>query len=230
MDRVRKLFGRTEITWKRLIIFAVVAAVIIIGVAVGIVLCLKREKKGYDRNYMDQLRNQEIAVTEDETINAFFRSYYDAMSAGDTTILEGMYDDPSKANVSAAISTIVENYDNLQVYTTKGREDDELAVFVSNDVKFHNINTTAPSVDCFYLIKGPEEGTYKICADMYQDADIIRFLRIASYLQPIRQLMADSDARLESALNSDKDLKNLYIVMQSMTDAVLDESAEGNGE
>ena len=42
--------------------------------------------------------------------------------------------------------------------------------------------------------------------------------------------MADSDARLEAALESDKDLKNLYIVMQSMTDAVLDDSAEGNEE
>ena len=67
-------------------------------------------------------------------------------------------------------------------------------------------------------------------ADMYEDTNIIRFLRLASYLQPIRTLMSDSDVRLETALESDKDLKNLYIVMQSMTDAVLDDSAEGNEE
>ncbi|MBO4834592.1 MAG: hypothetical protein J5483_00620 [Lachnospiraceae bacterium] len=214
----------------RAIIFAVIAALIVAGVAVGIILCLQREKQGDSRNYMDQLRNQEIAVTEEESINAFFRTYYDAMSAGDTTALESMFDDPSKANVSAAISTIVESYENLQVYSTEGLEENEVAVFVSNEVKFHNINTTAPSVDCYYLTRDPADGTYKICADMYEDTNIIRFLRLASYLQPIRTLMEDSDARLESALNADKDLKNLYIVMQSMTDAVLDESAEENEE
>ena len=210
----------------RTIIFAVIAVLIIAGVAIGIVLCLQKEKKKDSRNYMDQLRNQEIAVTEDEAINTFFRTYYDALSAGDTTILEDMFDDPSKANVSAAISTIVESYENLQVYTTEGLEDNSLAVFVANDVKFHNISTMAPSVDCFYLVKDTASGTYLVHSDMYDDPDIIRFLRLASYLQPIRTLMTDSNARLESALNSDKDLKNLYIVMQSMTDAVLDESAE----
>ena len=225
-DKKKKTDGKKI----RMIIFAVIAAVIVVGVAVGIVLCLKKEKKQDSRNYMDQLRYQEIAITEDETINAFFRAYYDALSAGDTTILEGMFDDPSKANVSAAISTIVERYDNLQVYSTEGIDENEYAVFVANDVKFHNINTTAPSVDCFYLIQNPNDGSFQICADMYEDTNIIRFLRLASYLQPIRTLMSDSDARLEAALESDKDLKNLYIVMQSMTDAVLDDSAEGNEE
>ena len=212
----------------RNIIFAVIAVMIIAAVAVGIVLCLLKEKKSaHSRNYMDQLRNQEITITEEEKINTFFRTYYDALSTGDTTILEGMFDDPSKANVSAAISTIVENYENIQVYITEGINENEYAVFVSNDIKFQNINMTAPSVDCYYLVKDAEEGTYLVHSEMYDDPEIIRFLRLVSYLQPIRTLMSDTDARLESALNSDKDLQNLYIVMQSMTDAVL---VEENGE
>ena len=44
-----------------------------------------------------------------------------------------------------------------------------------------------------------------------------------------RQLLSDSDAALQSALSRDKDLKNLYIVMQSMTDAVLEQDASVNG-
>ena len=212
------------------IVLGVVALLIVAAVITGIVVYAQKDKNsGYSRNFMDQLRTQEIRLVEEEPANAFFRQYYDAMSAGDTTILEGMFDNPAKADVSAGVSTIVESYDNLAVYMTEGLEDNEYVAFVYNDVKFNNINTLAPSVDCFYLVMG-EDGMYKICWDTYQNVDKIRFLRLASYMMPIRQLLSDSDAALQNALNRDKDLKNLYIVMQSMTDAVLEQdfSASGN--
>ena len=232
-----KKLSLPKIQWKKpdkkailKIVLGVVALLIVAAVITGIVVYAQKDKNsGYSRNFMDQLRMQEIRLVEDEPANAFFRQYYDAMSAGDTTILEGMFDNPAKADVSAEVSTIVESYDNLAVYMTEGLEENEYVAFVYNDVKFNNINTLAPSVDCFYLVMG-EDGMYKICWDMYQNVDKIRFLRLASYMMPIRQLLSDSDAALQNALNQDKDLKNLYIVMQSMTDAVLEQdfSASGN--
>lgn len=232
-----KKFSFPKIEWKKpdkkmvlKIILSAVAFVIVAAVVIGIIVFAKKEDhSGYSRNFMDQLRMQEIRRVEEEPVNTFFRQYYDAMSAGDTTILEGMFDQPDKANVSAGVSTIVETYDNLAVYLTEGLEENEFAVFVYNDVKFNNINTLAPSVDCFYLSKD-EDGAYKICWDMYQNADKIRFLRLASYMMPIRQILTDADAALQSALNRDKDLKNLYIVMQSMTDAVLEQDGAANGK
>ena len=232
-----KKLSLPKIQWKKpdkkailKIVLGVVALLIVAAVITGIVAYAQKDKNsGYSRNFMDQLRMQEIRLVEDEPANAFFRQYYDAMSAGDTTILEGMFDNPAKADVSAEVSTIVESYDNLAVYMTEGLEENEYVAFVYTDVKFKNINTLAPSVDCFYLVMG-EDGMYKICWDMYQNVDKIRFLRLASYMMPIRQLLSDSDAALQNALNQDKDLKNLYIVMQSMTDAVLEQdfSASGN--
>ena len=234
-DYVKKL-SLPKITWKKpdkkmilKIVLGVIALLIVAAVVTGIVvLSQKEDHDGYSRNFMDQLRMQEIRLVENEPANAFFRQYYDAMSAGDTTILEGMYDNPAKADVSAGVSTIVESYDNLAVYMTGGLEENEFVAFVYNDVKFNNINTLAPSVDCFYLVMG-DDGVYKICWDMNQNVDKIRFCRRASYMMPIRQLLSDSDAALQSALSRDKDLKNLYIVMQSMTDAVLEQDASVNG-
>ena len=231
-----KKLSLPKITWKKpdkkmilKIVLGVIALLIVAAVVTGIVvLSQKEDNNGYPRNFMDQLRMQEIRLVEDEPANSFFRQYYDAMSAGDTTILEGMYDNPSKADVSAGVSTIVESYDNLAVYMTGGLEENEYVAFVYNDVKFNNINTLAPSVDCFYLVMG-DDGVYKICWDMNQNVDKIRFCRLASYMMPIRQLLFDSDAALQSALSQDKDLKNLYIVMQSMTDAVLEQDASVNG-
>lgn len=232
-----KKFSFPKFQWKKpdkkgilKIILGVAALLIVAAVITGIVVLAQKEhSSGHSRNFMDQLRMQEISLVEEEPANAFFRQYYDAMSAGDTTILEGLFDVPEKADVSAEVATIVESYENLAVYMTDGIEENEFVAFVYNDVKFHNINTLAPSVDCFYLVMG-EDGLYKICWDMYQNADRIRFLRLASYMMPIRQLLSDADAALQDALNRDKDLKNLYIVMQSMTDAVLEQdfSASGN--
>ncbi len=231
-----KKLSLPKITWKKpdkkmilKIVLGVIALLIVAAVVTGIVvLSRKEDNNGYSRNFMDQLRMQEIRLVEDEPANSFFQQYYDAMCAGDTTILEGMYDNPAKADVSAGVSTIVESYDNLAVYMTGGLEKNEFVAFVYNDVKFNNINTLAPSVDCFYLVMG-DDGLYKICWDMNQNVDKIRFCRLASYMMPIRQLLSDSDAALQSALSQDKDLKNLYIVMQSMTDAVLEQDASVNG-
>ncbi len=235
-EKKGKKLSLPKITWKKSdkkmilkIVFGAIALLIVAAVITGIIVFARKEEQGgYSRNFMDQLRMQTIRLVEDEPANAFFRQYYDAMSAGDTTILEGMYDNPGKADVSAGVSTIVESYENLAVYMTEGLEDNEFAAFVYNDVKFNNISTLAPSVDCFYLVMG-EDGVYKICWDMYQNADKIRFCRLASYMLPIRQILSDADAALQSALSRDKDLKNLYIVMQSMTDAVLEQDALVNG-
>lgn len=211
------------------IVLGAIAILVTAAVIAGIIIYAGKEKKnGYSRNYMDQLRLQEIRLSEDESFQTFFRQYYDAMSSGDTTILEGMFDNPEKVDVSAGVSTIVEAYENLAVYVTEGINENEYIAFVYNDVKFNNIGTRAPSVDCFYLVTD-ENGGIRISWDMYQNKDKIRFLRLASYMMPIRQLLADSDAALQNALNQDKDLKNLYIVMQSMTDAVLEQENAVNG-
>ena len=159
-----KKLSLPKIQWKKpdkkailKIVLGVVALLIVAAVITGIVVYAQKDNNsGYSRNFMDQLRTQEIRLVEEEPANAFFRQYYDAMSAGDTTILEGMFDDPAKADVSAGVSTIVESYDNLAVYMTEGLEDNEYVAFVYNDVKFNNINTMAPSVDCFYLVMGED--------------------------------------------------------------------------
>lgn len=201
---------------------AILAAIAVVAAAIvfGIFFLCGKEKKD-DKNFMDQLRTQEITVCEIEPVNQFFNDYYTYLSAGNTTEMEKMFDNPEKASVSAGVSTIVEKYSDLQTYITKGIKENEYAVFVCNNVKFNNINTTAPSVDCFYITYSPESGSVKIDTKMYTDPDVVRFLTLVSYMEPIRSKLKETDEALNLALNSDKELKNLYIVMQSMTDAVL---------
>ncbi|MCQ2530629.1 MAG: hypothetical protein MJ086_05165 [Lachnospiraceae bacterium] len=202
----------------------VAIVVIIAAIVFGIIFLAGKEKKS-SKNFMDQLRTQEIVQSELEPVNQFFTDYYTSLSAGNTTDLEKMFDDPERANVSAGVSTIVEQYSDLEIYLTEGIEEKEYAVFVCNNVKFNNIKTQAPSIDCFYITYSEEDGSVKIKSDMYTNPEIIRFVTLASYMEPMRSKLKETDKALTKALNSDKELKNLYIVMQSMTDAVLSNEA-----
>ncbi len=215
-----KLFG----LGGKAIAILVAIAVIVAAIVFGIIFLTGKEKKS-SKNYMDQLRTQKIVSCEIEPINQFFTEYYSSLSEGNTTEMEKMFDHPENASVSAAVSTIVEQYSDMDIYYTEGIQENEYAVFVCNNVKFNNIKTPAPSIDCFYVTYSEEDGSVKIVADMYSNPEIIRFVTLASYMEPMRSKLKDTDAALEKALNGDKELNNLYIVMRSMTDAVLSNEA-----
>ncbi|MCQ2512829.1 MAG: hypothetical protein MJ092_05520, partial [Lachnospiraceae bacterium] len=123
----------------------VVIAVIVAALVFGIIFLTGKEKKS-SKNYMDQLRTQKIVQCEIKPVNQFFTDYYNSLSAGNTTDLENMFDDPEKANVSAGISTIVEQYSDLEIYLTEGMKENEYVVFVCNNVKFNNIKSCYTSI------------------------------------------------------------------------------------
>ena len=190
-------------------------------IIVVVVLAAGRSPKKSARggNYMDQIRNQEIKLNDVAAIDDFFINYYTAVSSGNMTDLESMFDDPTKANITTEVSTIVSQYDNFQVYVTPGIEENDIVAFVSYDIHFDNIDATAPSVDSFYLKYDQDQAALKICSDMYTDQEILKFMNLVSYREPIRSLLTDTNNRLSNALAGNKDLNNLYILMQSITES-----------
>lgn len=199
---------------------AIILLLLLIIIVVVVLVAGGGAKKSARRgSFMDQIRNQEIKENDVAAINDFFVNYYTALSSGNTTDLEAMFDDPSKANITTEISTIVSQYDNFKVYVTPGIEENDIVAFVSYDIHFDNIEATAPSVDSFYLKYDSEQAALKICADMYTDQEILRFMNLVSYREPIRSLLTDTNNRLSDALAGNKDLNNLYILMQSLTES-----------
>ena len=199
---------------------ALILLLILIIIVVVVLAAGGGAKKSARRgNYMDQIRNQEIKENDVAAINDFFVNYYTAVSSGNTTDLEAMFDDPSKANITTEVSTIVSQYDNFKVYVTPGIEENDIVAFVSYDIHFDNIEATAPSVDSFYLKYDSEQAALKICSDMYTDQEILKFMNLVSYREPIRSLLTDTNNRLSDALAGNKDLNNLYILMQSITES-----------
>lgn len=176
--------------------------------------------------WMNQLKEKDIEQCQVESINTFFDKYYQALSVGDTTTLETMFDDSQKANITTELSSIVDRYEDLTVYVTPGINSGEVLAFVKNSIYFVNIDQATPSVDSFYIKMDGETDSIYILTDMYSDADINTFMYLATYREPIRSLLAQTEEELNTILENNSDLRNIYIIMSAMTD----ESAQDQDE
>lgn len=170
------------------------------------------------QEWMIQLRNKDIAECPYDCINDFFDEYYTALCEGDTTTLETLVDDAESSNITTELSSIVESYSNITVYVTPGINEDEVLAFVAYDINFVNIESEAPAVDSFYIKTDTETNSIYIMTEMYTDADINAFMYLASYREPIRSLLTDTEEELNSILESDSELRNIYIIMNAMSE------------
>ena len=175
-------------------------------------------KEGSDSKtpFMEQIRSQDIKENTSPEIKEFFATYYDALASGNTTTLEEMFDDPSKAHITTEVSDIVEKYDVNKIHVTQGIDENDIVAFVANDIHFAGISTTAPSVDSFYLIYNEADNSLKICADMYTDQEILRFMNLVSKREPLHTVLDYTDKELKKKLAKDSDLNNVYTIMESM--------------
>ena len=170
------------------------------------------------QQWMIQLKNKDIAECPYDCINDFFDEYYTALCEGDTTTLEALVDDTESSNITTELSSIVESYSNITVYVTPGINEDEVLAFVAYDINFVNIESEAPAVDSFYIKTDTETNSIYIMTEMYTDADINAFMYLASYREPIRSLLSDTEEELNSILESDSELRNIYIIMNAMSE------------
>ena len=228
--KVKKFFKKLKRIYhqKKLPILITTLAVLIV-ILVFVLLIGPQEEEVTITKYqewMKQLRSKDIVVCQVDTINDFFDEYYEALSEGDTTTLESLYDDPLSANITTELSSIVESYSDLTVYVTPGINSGEVAVFVHYYINFVNIESATPAVDSFYIMMDTELNSVYILTSMYTDADINTFLYLASYRNPIRDLLSDTEDELNVILEEDSELRNIYIIMNAMAEEDSDDETE----
>jgi hypothetical protein len=88
-----------------------------------------------------------------EEINTLITNYYTAYAAGNTDELE-TYAYPITDNEKSYIglcSKYQEAYQNISCYTKAGLNDGSYFVSVCYDLKFYDVDTTAPGLDFFYV-------------------------------------------------------------------------------
>jgi len=204
-------------------------ALAIIGIALIVVAILLINNSRNDRNggsltpeqqLMEYVRSKRVVPCHVNSINNFFFMYYNAWSQGDTTFLEGTFDNPKQARVSANVSEMVDYVSGIKVYITPGLRKNEVAAFVSYNMHFKNIKDLAPAMDSFYILMDTRDSQIKIMTKMYSDREVANLLALVSYKNPVRTLMNETQENLYEVLEKNNELRNLYYLMNSMSETV----------
>lgn len=186
--------------------------------------------KGSISGTMD-VADSEAVVAETETqedyakdaypaINELISGYYTAYANGDTKTLETLAEPISDAEKSfiTVFSQYVDNYENISCYTKQGLDQASYIVSVSLELKFKDVETTAPGLDFFY-IQTKEDGSLYI-DNLYSqfnlsheeqalDDDIVALIEDFKQQSDVIALSNDIQQKYDAAVASDESLKNM---------------------
>ncbi|MCR4909167.1 MAG: SH3 domain-containing protein [Lachnospiraceae bacterium] len=164
-----------------------------------------------------------------EDLNSFFATYYSAMSDGDIDTVASMWsnlDDEDRIRYQTKAS-FTEGYDNMSVYTKPGPVDNSYIAFVYYEIKFKNIDTTAPGLSTFFVCSG-DNGYY------IQDMNSIPqnqkdYITAIANQEDVQELLTDVDTLYTNNIQSDPTLEAFMKSLQIKTDEAVAQ-AKQNGD
>lgn len=96
---------------------------------------------------------QSYDQSEGRELDKLIETYYKDYAAGDVDALRKVATPVSdeEASYIQFLSQYIDKYQNVKVYSKRGTDDTSYLVSVTQDIKFANIKTAAPSMDFFYV-------------------------------------------------------------------------------
>ena len=137
--------------------------VVVVGVSAAAIGVKNMKAKKAAANKNQALSAQEYETDQYAEINTLMENYYASYASGNTgEMLEfaNPISDMEKSYISM-YSQYIEKYNNITCYTKTGADDSSFIVIVAFDLKYKNVDTAAPGLDCFY-VKTNEQGKYYI--------------------------------------------------------------------
>nr|WP_298052059.1 hypothetical protein [uncultured Lachnoanaerobaculum sp.] len=138
-------------------------------------------------------------------VNADARRMYNVFGRSDE---DGLADLQSKLNDEAKV---YESFDDTVTYVTKGYEPNSYVVFISSNVKFHDIDTKAPMLTWAYVMENPKDAFYMVENDKMTE-DEKKYVDEVSKSEDIIALDAQMRKDLATAVTSDIQLGTLYSI------------------
>ena len=132
-------------------------------------------------------------------VNADARRMYNVFGRSDE---DGLADLQAKLTDEAKV---YESFDDTVTYVTKGYEDNSYVVFISSNVKFHDIDTKAPMLTWAYVMENPKDAFYMVENEK-------KYVDEVSKSEDIIALDAQMRKDLAAAVTSDIQLGTLYSI------------------
>ena len=170
---------------KKIFLIIGVFLIIIIGAFAFLGISEKKEEMAAIAEVGNAVVDQEAIVVPEEAlekdaytdVNNLIKQYYQALVAGDLETIHSIknYTDEEDELKILKKSEFIESYPSITVYTKKGPEEGSFVAYVQHEVKFMNIEQTAPGLNTLYICMD-EEGKYYINANIL-DEKVVEYLK-----------------------------------------------------
>lgn len=169
-----------------------------------------------------------VPETEDSAIHNLITGYIDAAYIqADMDAVALVVDDITNINVESYKSRqkYIELYENIKCYKLESAIENAYIVFVTYDAKLYNIDTLVPSAETFIVKFDQTEGKFFV-HNMTEAEKLDGYVAKGSQFEIINKMSAEVLSRLETALASDAELKEVYDLMNNISSQATQSSEE----
>ena len=159
-----------------------------------------------------------IAAVDQVNVDALIDRYYEAKINDDAEELNKIVDTDESYNEADLVDEMqfISKYDNFRTYVIPGITDNYFVVYVKYDIFFNGINTGAPALNRFIVVKD-EDGYYYIY-DKEVSGEFESYLEQTEQSEIVQGLKNQVDTELKEACDSNEDLKYLISMLNGGKD------------
>ena len=182
----------------------------------------EQEKDASEEEQLEEEETETNALEENAypEVNTLIESFYTAWGQKNADAMRELTDNFSSTDESKVVNaTYIESYNNIQVYTKQGLDENSYVVFASYDLKFQGIDTPAPGLSELYVFKD-EEGKWLIHNDE-SDQDVQECIEKTRQEEDVQELISQEKARYDQTVESDESLKNYLEQLGEETNTAL---------
>lgn len=213
-------------------IVAAVAMVLVVAVIGSSIVMHPKDDKKEPVNKEQQVEQstssvETVAESTENTLNAeqypeiaeLVQLYYQARLTGDIASIQKYVDNIEDVDMNQvkASNEYIKKYKNIECYTKVGLEENTYVVFARYDIKFKNIETLAPGIDVFYVIRDEETGSVFIHNGATANTDIKTYIEALEQEADVIALYEEVNTAFQEALNADAALNEFYTALTQGT-------------
>ena len=222
---------------KTVIIIAVFLVVIVASFSI-ITITDKSKEMAAIAEIEEAAAQEDVIVVPEEAlekdaypeVNNLVKQYYQALVDGDMETINSIknYTDEEEELKIVKKSEFIEGYPNITVYTKKGPEEGSFVAYVQYDVKFFNIDKTAPGLNTLYICMD-EEGKYYINANEL-DEKVVEYLKTISVQNDVVDLFNTVQVAYNDVKTEDEGLSAFLdelpnLLAEAVSEAIIEQEA-----
>ena len=219
---------------KAVVIVIAVFFLIIIGALAVITFSEKQEEVAA----VAETAEEDVIVVPEEAlekdaypeVNNLVKQYYQALVTGDMETIRTIknYVDEEEELKIVKKSEFIEGYPTITVYTKKGPAEGSFVAYVQYEVKFIDIENTAPGLNTLYICTD-EDGRYYINANEL-DEEVVEYLKTISVQNDVVDLFNTVQVAYNDVKTQDEVLSTFLdelpsLLAEAVSEAIIEQEA-----